>query len=171
MVFKFKNAKFKKFSTHAEAEAFIKEHAISKTTNMTITTNPTSKKRAAEISSSALQSQWVNHDGKKTKHTDEHLNTASSSTSSIITSLCHTEEENREDQCNELIVYTDGGCRPDAITKKPVAAIGVFFGDQDDRNYSERLAGERQTNQRAELMVHQSLLFSLFFFFLKTCSF
>ncbi|PFH61553.1 hypothetical protein XA68_17056 [Ophiocordyceps unilateralis] len=50
-----------------------------------------------------------------------------------------------------LKIYTDGsslangkvGCR---------AGVGVYFGDGDVRNVSERLEGELQTNQRAELM-------------------
>jgi len=48
-----------------------------------------------------------------------------------------------------ISVYTDGACknngRPNAI-----AGIGVYFGDNDDRNVSERIAGN-QTNNAAEL--------------------
>ncbi|KAK8025658.1 hypothetical protein PG990_003481 [Apiospora arundinis] len=49
-----------------------------------------------------------------------------------------------------LHIYTDGSSlsngRADAV-----AGVGVFFGAGDPRNISERLEGELQTNQRAEL--------------------
>jgi len=48
-------------------------------------------------------------------------------------------------------IWVDGSCvnngKPDAY-----AGVGVFFGDDDPRNVSERLQGLLQTNQRAELM-------------------
>lgn len=48
-----------------------------------------------------------------------------------------------------ISVYTDGACknngRPNAI-----AGIGVYFGDNDERNVSERIEGN-QTNNAAEL--------------------
>ncbi|CAG8783544.1 32112_t:CDS:2 [Racocetra persica] len=36
-------------------------------------------------------------------------------------------------------------------TKEAKAGIGVFYGDKDLRNLSERLSGEQQTNNRAEI--------------------
>jgi len=48
-----------------------------------------------------------------------------------------------------MIVYTDGAC-PGNGRIGAIAGVGVFFGDGDVRNVSERLVG-RQTNQRAEL--------------------
>ncbi|OMJ07686.1 Ribonuclease H1 [Smittium culicis] len=48
-----------------------------------------------------------------------------------------------------LIVYTDGSCRGNGKADSR-AGIGVFFGDNDIRNVSERLNG-KQTNNRAEL--------------------
>eukprot|EP01006_Ploeotia_vitrea_P053947 TRINITY_DN67832_c3_g1_i1.p1 TRINITY_DN67832_c3_g1~~TRINITY_DN67832_c3_g1_i1.p1 ORF type:complete len:298 (-),score=38.00 TRINITY_DN67832_c3_g1_i1:45-938(-) len=51
---------------------------------------------------------------------------------------------------NLVQVWTDGACS--GAEDQRVAGIGVYFGAVDDkRNVSERLAGERQTNQRAEL--------------------
>lgn len=48
-------------------------------------------------------------------------------------------------------VYTDGACsrngQPDAC-----GGVGVFFGHNHHHNISERLRGQIQTNQRAELM-------------------
>lgn len=48
-------------------------------------------------------------------------------------------------------VYTDGSSLANGKVGAR-AGVGVFFGAGDDRNISERLHGEPQTNQRAELM-------------------
>ncbi|KYK61178.1 RNase H domain protein [Drechmeria coniospora] len=48
-------------------------------------------------------------------------------------------------------IYTDGSSLANGKLGAR-AGIGVFFGDGDPRNLSERLEGEPQTNQRAELM-------------------
>jgi len=47
-------------------------------------------------------------------------------------------------------VYSDGACVGNG-TAHARAGCGVFFGDDDARNISVPLAGERQTNQRAEI--------------------
>ncbi len=52
---------------------------------------------------------------------------------------------------NEIKVWTDGACKNNG-TNKASAGVGVWFAPNDDRNISEPLFGERQTNQRAELM-------------------
>jgi ribonuclease HI len=49
-----------------------------------------------------------------------------------------------------LEVWTDGSCPGNGMATAR-AGLGVWFGDGDRRNLSERLEG-RQTNQRAELM-------------------
>ncbi|OMH81867.1 Ribonuclease H [Zancudomyces culisetae] len=49
-------------------------------------------------------------------------------------------------------VYTDGACSGNGKGGSQ-AGLGVFFGDGDPRNLSERLQGP-QTNNRAELMKH-----------------
>ncbi|CAG8837849.1 8624_t:CDS:1, partial [Racocetra persica] len=65
-----------------------------------------------------------------------------------------------EDIKNYLSVWTDGYCYncKEINSKKrflgklnSIAGVGVFFADNDDRNLSERLPGEIQTNNRAEL--------------------
>lgn len=53
---------------------------------------------------------------------------------------------------NATVVYTDGSCRNNGQPDSK-AGIGVFFGDKDSRNLSERLPGSVQTNQRAEAYV------------------
>ncbi|CAG8849773.1 21596_t:CDS:1, partial [Gigaspora margarita] len=45
---------------------------------------------------------------------------------------------------------TDGYCENNG-KKNALASIGVFFADNDPKNLSERLLGERQTNNHAEL--------------------
>ncbi|KAF2672447.1 ribonuclease H-like protein, partial [Microthyrium microscopicum] len=49
-----------------------------------------------------------------------------------------------------LQIWTDGACRANG-TANARAGVGVFFGPNDNRNLAEKLPGERQTNQRAEL--------------------
>ncbi|OLY82238.1 Ribonuclease H1 [Smittium mucronatum] len=48
-----------------------------------------------------------------------------------------------------LVIYTDGACRGNGKSNSR-AGVGVYFGDGDIRNISERLKG-KQTNNRAEL--------------------
>ncbi|PHH63983.1 hypothetical protein CDD80_1166 [Ophiocordyceps camponoti-rufipedis] len=50
-----------------------------------------------------------------------------------------------------LKIWTDGSSLANGKVGSR-AGVGVFFGDGDARNVSERLEGELQTNQRAELM-------------------
>lgn len=49
-----------------------------------------------------------------------------------------------------LVIYTDGSSRGNGKVGSR-AGFGVFFGHGDPRNIAGRLAGEPQTNQRAEL--------------------
>ncbi|CAG8798070.1 18835_t:CDS:2, partial [Racocetra persica] len=64
------------------------------------------------------------------------------------------------DNKNKLSVWTDGYCFncKEINSKKQylgklnsIASVGIFFADDDDRNLSERLPGEIQTNNQAEL--------------------
>lgn len=51
---------------------------------------------------------------------------------------------------NKIVVYADGACSSNG-RDGAIAGIGVYFGDNDSRNASEPLEGDKQTNQRAEL--------------------
>ncbi|CAN8103363.1 unnamed protein product [Discula destructiva] len=51
---------------------------------------------------------------------------------------------------NLEVVYTDGSTLSNG-QDGAVSGVGVFFGESDPRNISERLPGDVQTNQRAEL--------------------
>ncbi|KAI9815791.1 MAG: hypothetical protein M1827_002187 [Pycnora praestabilis] len=56
-----------------------------------------------------------------------------------------------------LRIYTDGSSLGNGA-QGAVAGVGVYFGDGDSRNVSERLAGPRQSNNRAELTAIQRAL-------------
>lgn len=56
-----------------------------------------------------------------------------------------------------LVIYTDGSSLANG-KKGARAGVGVFFGANDPRNISERLVGDPQTNQRAELTAIQRAL-------------
>jgi ribonuclease HI len=47
-------------------------------------------------------------------------------------------------------VWTDGSCLGNG-TNTAVSALGAFYGDKDERNYSSLLKLDRHTNNRAEL--------------------
>eukprot|EP01126_Amoeba_proteus_P012855 TRINITY_DN15331_c0_g1_i1.p1 TRINITY_DN15331_c0_g1~~TRINITY_DN15331_c0_g1_i1.p1 ORF type:complete len:150 (+),score=18.90 TRINITY_DN15331_c0_g1_i1:84-533(+) len=55
-----------------------------------------------------------------------------------------------EGEIKKICIWTDGACRRNGLSQ-PTAGIGVWFGESDPRNLSQRLEG-KQTNQRAELM-------------------
>ena len=50
----------------------------------------------------------------------------------------------------EINVYTDGACSRNGQPNAK-AGLGVYFGDDDYRNYGARIGG-KQTNNRAEVM-------------------
>ncbi|KAF6014323.1 hypothetical protein HII13_000668 [Brettanomyces bruxellensis] len=49
-------------------------------------------------------------------------------------------------------VYTDGASKNNQDQSKSVAGYGVFFGHNDSRNVAAPLRGNKQSNQRAEIM-------------------
>lgn len=55
-----------------------------------------------------------------------------------------------DNNTNIITVWTDGGCLKNG-KKGAIAGVGVFFGDNDIRNISEKLPGVVQTNQRSEI--------------------
>ncbi|KAF4838453.1 Ribonuclease H [Colletotrichum siamense] len=59
-------------------------------------------------------------------------------------------EEHDELEPGLVHIYTDGSGLGNGYPKAR-AGMGVYFGPSDSRNISERLEGEYQTNQRAEL--------------------
>ncbi|KAK2772428.1 RNase h domain protein [Colletotrichum kahawae] len=65
-------------------------------------------------------------------------------------------DEDEDDSLNDQLepglihIYTDGSCLGNG-KDNATGGVGVWFGDDDIRNVSERLEGRQQTNQRAEL--------------------
>ncbi len=51
-----------------------------------------------------------------------------------------------------VVIYTDGSARPDPITHQMRAGYGVWFGEEDPRNFKAPLKLADPTNNRAELM-------------------
>ena len=64
------------------------------------------------------------------------------------TIMIKTQEEQKHD--NTIHIYTDGSCKGNG-KHGAFGGIGVYFGDNDPRNVSEKLSGAIQTNNRAEL--------------------
>ncbi|KAI1012817.1 hypothetical protein LB504_008198 [Fusarium proliferatum] len=60
-------------------------------------------------------------------------------------------EPHHENNGNVLTIWTDGSSLANGQAGSR-AGLGVYFGPNDERNLAERLPGELQTNQRAELM-------------------
>jgi ribonuclease HI len=58
--------------------------------------------------------------------------------------------KSRNKKSSMLKVYTDGSALSNG-REGSKAGVGVWFGEEDERNISEPLEGPRQTNQRAEL--------------------
>lgn len=47
-------------------------------------------------------------------------------------------------------IYTDGGCKNNG-KENAIGGIGVFFGDNDERNISEKYNDDKITNNRCEI--------------------
>ena len=51
----------------------------------------------------------------------------------------------------DIIIYTDGACSNNQHKHIRTGGYGIFFGDNDPRNKSIKLTGDKITNQVAEL--------------------
>ncbi|KAF9426440.1 hypothetical protein BGZ94_006523, partial [Podila epigama] len=130
-------AKFKKFETLKEAETFVKEGP-----------QPYSRTKAATgTSAQKRDSPYARNKADSSQST-----TTASSSSTTMTGKQHFVRVNgvQMSASDSIIVYTDGSARGNGKVGSQ-AGVGVFFGVNDPRNVSERLAGKEQTNQRAEL--------------------
>ncbi|CAG8516780.1 10916_t:CDS:2 [Funneliformis caledonium] len=70
--------------------------------------------------------------------------------STSIPSTLHSQSYNLGNR-KSLKVWTDGSARSNGKDEAR-AGVGVYWGENDPRNVSERLPGPRQTNNRAEIM-------------------
>lgn len=125
----FKGAKQQGFDTEEEALQFIKNNA-----------NHDATKALDEKAGSAKVHVKQEEKEEKVKKEDKEI----------------TVEPLPDDEC-KLNIWTDGASRGNGQLGAR-AGLGVYFGPSDPRNISERLPGEPQTNQRAELMAIQRAL-------------
>ncbi|ORY64110.1 ribonuclease H-like domain-containing protein [Pseudomassariella vexata] len=116
-----KGPKYKKFDTRAEAVEFIYQFG-----------NETAQATVADEAPAAKKSKKT---GAATGDEDEEL---------------EVEEDGDAEVEGVLHICTDGSSLSNGKVGA-VAGVGVYFGPDDPRNVSERLEGEPQTNQRAEL--------------------
>lgn len=59
------------------------------------------------------------------------------------------ENNNKSNNSNKIIVYTDGACSNNGLSSAK-AGFGIYFGENDSRNVSKKVDG-KQTNNVAEL--------------------
>ncbi|CAJ0552933.1 Ff.00g010110.m01.CDS01 [Fusarium sp. VM40] len=126
--------KYKKFNTQHEAEAFIRENATPETCE------------ALGLKSSQAR---VSHP--YTGAAFEPAEPVAREVKPRAPRNVFESEPVNEPPSGTLKIYTDGSSLANGQAGSR-AGLGVYFGRDDERNHSERLPGEPQTNQRAELM-------------------
>ncbi|KAF9436356.1 hypothetical protein BGZ76_004216 [Entomortierella beljakovae] len=135
------NAKFKKFDSLKEAEEFVKN-------GPKVFTKPLPKAVAAAA-------------GRASPYPINAKASTSASSSASATTKTNANSTGKDNYVSvngvrvaasdTIVAYTDGSALSNGKASSQ-AGLGVFFGVNDPRNVSERLEGEPQTNQRAELM-------------------
>lgn len=149
----FSGAKFKKFKTKNEAELYVKSgESASAVKDVTIK----KVKRASELSASIADQILLYEIAGDHEFETALLNLSEQSTSNgTFGSKTSTSDvsafESSPNGKSVEVIYTDGASRGNG-KEGARAGFGVYFGEGDPRNVSERLQGTRQTNQRAELM-------------------
>lgn len=148
-------ARYKSFEHKEDAEAFLKQHTqpASSPLHRAEKSTRSSYRESPLASSSSSPSNYRKEDAEA--EPNETLKPSKTSPrkrkSSLKSSLTDTPP---------IIVYTDGACEGNGQSGSE-AGVGVYFGNNDPRNVSEPLAGDRQTNQRAELTVRNPFAFDL----------
>jgi len=135
-------AKFKKFQTLAEAQAFAKGEI-----------GYASKRARSGSSSSISKKKRVEVDAKRasTRRTTKYFSDDKDLETAIASKFDELSKADHGSSHSKIIVYTDGACEHNG-TPRAKAGVGVFFGYGDSRNISEPLPGAVQTNQRAEML-------------------
>jgi ribonuclease HI len=119
-----KGPKYKRFSTRAEAVAYIRQFG----------------------SREAIEALGEKVEPVEKVEVEEKLFTIQK-----FTPILKDSEADTKPRENVLDIYTDGSSLANG-RKGARAGLGVYFGENDPRNLAERLLGEKQTNQAAELM-------------------
>lgn len=148
----FRNAQYKKFPTLEEAQAFV--NLGGPTANFK-PPEPEPKFQATRVSiykQYDRESAFIPNDlTPATKIVSKRSRESSSTDSDRASKLQNTGKPTRANKKSYTVVYTDGASSNNGKNHAR-AGYGVYWGDNDPRNVSARLKGERQTNQRAEAM-------------------
>lgn len=132
-----KGPKYKKFATRAEAVGFIRENGNKEA----IAALGDEAGVPVDVEEQPAEGQAAKKTKSKTKSKNEEAPPAS--------------EPPVDDGI--LRIYTDGSSLANGKVGSR-AGLGVYFGEGDSRNLSERLEGDPQTNQRAELKAMERAL-------------
>ncbi|KAG5791282.1 hypothetical protein H9Q69_009676 [Fusarium xylarioides] len=130
--------KHKRFNTQEDAEDFIRQHASPETCRRL----GLSLEKPQEYTGAAFEP--VETSTRKVK-------AESAPRPKAAPKATPHAELNHETNGNILKIWTDGSSLANGQAGS-CAGLGVYFGPNDERNLAERLPGEPQTNQRAELM-------------------
>ncbi|XP_070556831.1 ribonuclease H1-like [Ptychodera flava] len=154
----FSGARFKKFPTQNEAEAFI-GNATQTGENHQQTNQPDSV--TGRIAKSTVSFTTKGSSSTQCSSVSEHPNQSSHGPNQSRTgkrSFSTDSNSNRQkkrpkidlNKVDRVVVYTDGACSSNGRNGAR-AGLGVYWGPEHPKNISERIDG-RQTNQRAEML-------------------
>ncbi|KAG2381417.1 hypothetical protein C9374_006406 [Naegleria lovaniensis] len=142
----YSGAKYKSFATMEMAEKYLKQEGESSNVITTNQSNPNNS--SANINESEI------FDQSSLKRKKDEFNQEINSESQTKTSTeSQMEPEIKKVKLNNpkyKQIYTDGCCFGNGLANS-VAGVGVWFGEDDPLNYSGRLEGTLQSNQRAEI--------------------
>ncbi|KAF4335531.1 ribonuclease H1 [Fusarium beomiforme] len=135
--------KYKKFATKEDAEQFIRENASIETCQA-LGISLGQGMPSQEYNGAAFEPVQTSSKKAKTEPTATPMPNSRAELNSRA-------EPSPEAGGGLLKIYTDGSSLANGQAGSR-AGLGVYFGHNDKRNLAERLPGEPQTNQRAELM-------------------
>ena len=148
----FKRAKYRKFGTRAEADAFVAGDADS------ADQGPAKRPKRSSATPTRVAAGELPDPGYGALPADAEddfdrtilLNAESGAIEYKTEAQLQATKRQAAAPDGPLHIYTDGSALGNGQLGS-VAGVGVYFGPRDARNVSEPLAGARQTNQRAEL--------------------
>ncbi|KAJ3022499.1 hypothetical protein HKX48_006041 [Thoreauomyces humboldtii] len=145
----FRKAEFKSFATRVEAEIFV--HGGHAAINAQESAGSTGSTSSLVFNAKKLYptNQEVDPDGDVEDGNDAPWSSAGDAADCLA--ALHASPEANQTVDPPLFVFTDGSCLGNGRASAK-AGIGVYFGEEDPRNISERLPGTPQTNNRAELL-------------------
>ncbi|OAA67838.1 ribonuclease [Niveomyces insectorum RCEF 264] len=152
-----KGPKYKKFSTRADAANFIRMYANADTRQALSGGGRGSGAAGSGAQATAANAEEDDDDDDEDDDEDDEEDEDEEDAGQLLQSTTKRARLNNVAGAGTstsatamLNIYTDGSSLGNGQSGAS-AGIGVFFGHGDKRNISERLKGEVQTNQRAEL--------------------